>query len=57
MAQLGQDQLYKIAIERAVTTYREKRHSEEWITQRLQDIQIRKDLSAEWDRYGVKKRK
>ena len=45
----------EIAIERAVTTYREKGYSEEWITQRLRGIEIIKDLTAEWDRSGVKK--
>ena len=45
----------EIAIERTVTTYREKGYSEEWITQRLRGIEIIKDLTAEWDRSGVKK--
>ena len=40
----------EIAIERAVATYREKGYSEEWITQRLRGIEIRKDLTSEWDR-------
>ena len=45
----------EIAIERAVATYREKGYSEEWITQRLRSIEIRKDLTSEWDRSGVEK--
>ena len=62
MAQLGQDRLDEIAgpelaIERAVATYREKGYSEEWIIQRLKGIEIRKDLTAEWNRSGVKKGK
>lgn len=40
----------EIAIERAINTYREKGYSEEWITQRIRSIEIRKDLTAEWDR-------
>ena len=60
LAQVGSERLDEIAdpeiaIERAVATYREKGYSEEWITQRLRGIEIRKDLTAEWDRSGVKK--
>ena len=62
LAQVGSERLDEIAdpeiaIERAVATYREKGYSEEWITQRLRGIEIRKDLTAEWDRSGVKKDK
>ena len=60
LAQVGSERLDEIAdpeiaIERAVATYREKGYSEEWITQKLRGIEIRKDLTAEWDRSGVKK--
>ena len=62
LAQVGSERLdeiadLEIAIERAVATYREKGYSEEWITQRLRGIEIRKDLTAEWNRSGVKKGK
>jgi hypothetical protein len=62
LAQVGGERLDEIAdpeiaIERAVATYREKGYSEEWITQRLRGIEIRKDLTAEWNRSGVKKEK
>ena len=62
LAQVGSERLDEIAdpeiaIERAVATYREKWYSEEWITQRLRGIEILKDLTAEWDRSGVKKGK
>ena len=62
LAQVGSERLDEIAdpeiaIERAVDTYREKGYGEEWITQRLRGIEIRKDLTAEWDRSGVKKGK
>ena len=60
LAQVGSERLDEIAdpeiaIERAVATYREKGYSEEWITQRLRGIEIRKDLTSEWNRSGVKK--
>ena len=60
LAQVGSERLDEIAnpeiaIERAVATYREKGYSEEWITQRLRGIEIRKDLTSEWDMAGVKK--
>lgn len=59
LAQVGSERLDEItdpeiAIERAINTYREKGYSEEWITQRIKSIEIRKDLTAEWDRSGVK---
>lgn len=62
LAQLGKERLDEIAdpeiaIERAINTYREKGYNEEWITQRLRSIEIRKDLTAEWDRVGVKQGK
>lgn len=60
LAQVGSERLDEIAdpeiaIERAVATYREKGYSEEWITQKLRGIEIKKDLTAEWDSSGVKK--
>ena len=59
LAQLGKERLEEIAdpeqaIERAIIEYRRKGYSEEWITQRLRSIEIRKDLTSEWDRSGVK---
>ena len=60
LAQVGSERLDEIAdpeiaIERAVATYREKGYSEEWITQRLRSIEIRKDLTAEWVDQELKK--
>lgn len=43
----------EIAIESAISTYRKKSYSEDWITQRIRSIEVRKDLTAEWDRAGV----
>ena len=58
LAQVGSERLDEIAdpekaIERAINTYRKKGYSEEWITQRLRSIEVRKDLTAEWQRSGV----
>ena len=59
LAQVGSERLDEIAdpeiaIERAVSTYRQKGYSEEWIYQRIRSIEIRNDLTAEWNRTGVK---
>jgi hypothetical protein len=53
LAEVGYERLDEIAdpqiaIERAVSTYRKKGYNEEWITQRLKTIEIRKELTAEW---------
>ena len=58
LAQVGSERLDEIAdpelaIERAINTYRKKGYPEEWITQRLRGVEVRKDLTAEWDRAGV----
>jgi hypothetical protein len=45
------------AIDRAFETYLKKGYSEEWIHQRLLTIRIRNDLTAEWQKRGVMKRK
>lgn len=44
----------EITIERALETYLKKGYSQEWINQRLQAIQVRKELKDEWDNRGVK---
>lgn len=59
LAKVGKERLDEIAdpqlaIERAISNYRKKGYSEEWITQRLKTIEFRKDLTAEWNRAGVK---
>ena len=58
LAQVGSERINEIAdpelaIERAISTYRKKGYNEEWITQKMRSIEIRKDLTAEWDRVGV----
>ncbi len=58
LAKVGHERLNEIAdpqlaIERAISNYRKKGYSEEWITQRLKTIEFRKELTAEWNRSGV----
>lgn len=43
----------QIAIERAIESYRSKGYSEEWISQRMRGIEIRKEMTNEWKRAGV----
>jgi len=44
----------ELTIERALATYLKKGYSREWINQRLQAIQVRKELTDEWQDRGVK---
>lgn len=44
----------EIAIQRALRYYQKMGYSPEWVTQRLKSIEIRKDLTNEWDKAGVK---
>lgn len=43
------------AIDRAIITYLRKGYTREWINQRLKSIEVRKDLTDEWENRGVKK--
>ncbi|MCK9282528.1 MAG: Bro-N domain-containing protein [Melioribacteraceae bacterium] len=43
------------AFDRAIETYLKKGYSEKWINQRLKSIEVRKELTDEWDLRGVKK--
>ena len=43
------------AFERAMDTYLKKGYSVNWINQRLKSIEVRKELTDEWDIRGVKK--
>ncbi len=47
----------QIAIDRAVQLYREKGYPEEWITQRMMTIKVRKELTDEWQARGIIKEK
>ena len=42
------------AIQRALATYLKKGYSKEWVDLRLKSIEIRKDLTNEWDIRGIK---
>lgn len=45
----------EIGIDRLMETYLKKGYSKEWINQRLKSIELRKELTDEWDVRGVKK--
>lgn len=45
----------EIGIERLMETYYRKGYSKEWINQRIKSIEIRKELTDEWEIRGVKK--
>jgi len=47
----------ELAIDRALKIYLEKGYSKEWVNQRLKSIEIRKDLTNEWEKRGVKEGK
>lgn len=44
----------EIAIQRALATYLKKGYSKNWVDLRLKSIEIRKDLTNEWNERGVK---
>ena len=59
LAEVGKERLDEIVdpeltIERALETYLRKGYSREWINQRLQAIQVRKELTDSWQEHGVK---
>ena len=59
LAEVGKERLDEIVdpeltIERALETYLRKGYSREWINQRLQAIQVRKELTDSWQDHGVK---
>lgn len=60
LAQVGRERIEETidpeqTIDRALETYAKKGYSREWINQRLQAIQVRKELTDEWEQRGVKK--
>ena len=60
LAQVGRERIEEtidpeLTIERALETYLKKGYTREWINQRLQAIQVRKELTDEWDACGVQK--
>lgn len=44
----------ELAIDRAMKTYLQKGYSKEWINQRLKSIEVRKELTDEWQGRGMK---
>ncbi len=60
LAQVGRERIEEtidpeLTIERALVTYLKKGYTREWINQRLQAIQVRKELTDEWDARGIQK--
>lgn len=60
LAQVGKERIDEIidpelTIDRALQTYLQKGYSKEWINQRLQAIQVRKELTDEWQSHGVQR--
>jgi hypothetical protein len=45
----------EMSIDRAIQNYRKLGYSENWINQRIKSIEIRKALTDEWDKSGVKR--
>ncbi|MDP4039871.1 MAG: BRO family protein [Candidatus Pacearchaeota archaeon] len=43
----------ELAFDRAMKTYLKKGYSKEWINQRLKTIEVRKELTDEWERVGI----
>lgn len=59
LAQLGKERLDEmqdpeLTIDRALEQYLKLGYSENWINQRLKSIEIRKELTDEWKRRGMK---
>ena len=60
LARVGRERIEEtidpeLTINRALETYLKKGYTREWINQRLQAIQVRKELTDEWDKRGVQK--
>ena len=60
LATVGRDRIDEtidpeLTIDRALETYLRKGYTREWINQRLQAIQVRKELTDEWEDRGIQK--
>ena len=58
LARVGQERLNQLqdperSIQQALHDYKRLGYSDNWINQRLKSIEIRKDLTDQWDRHGV----
>lgn len=62
LAMVGKERLDEMAdpekaMDRAVSYYKTKGYSDAWITQRLRSIEIRKEMTDEWHRSGIRDQK
>ena len=62
LAEVGKERIDEIVdpeltIDRALETYLKKGYTREWINQRLQAIQVRKELTDAWQDHGVREGK
>lgn len=60
LAQVGRERIDEIedpelGIDRLMETYLRKGYSKDWINQRLKSIEVRKELTDEWENRGVQK--
>jgi hypothetical protein len=60
LAKTGSERIDEIedpekGIDRVMETYLRKGYSKEWINQRLKSIEVRKELTDEWENCGIKK--
>ncbi|MBY0435817.1 MAG: Bro-N domain-containing protein [Cyclobacteriaceae bacterium] len=60
LAQVGYERIEEtedpeLSFDRAMETYLAKGYTKEWINQRLKSIEVRKELTYEWEKRGVKK--
>ena len=60
LAQVGSERIEETedperALDRAMETYLKKGYSKEWVNQRLKSIEVRKDLTDEWEERGIQK--
>ena len=62
LAQVGNERIDEtvdpeLSIDRAIQNYRRLGYGENWINQRLRSIEVRKGLTDEWDKSGIKQGK
>lgn len=60
LAKIGRERIDEIedpelGFDRLMETYLKKGYSKEWVNQRLKSIEVRKELTDEWEKRGVKK--
>lgn len=60
LAQVGYERIEEdanpeLSFDRAMETYLAKGYSKDWINQRLKSIEVRKELTDEWEKRGIKK--